>query len=88
MTNQTVETIEIIGEDLIICPCGNQPHQDGFYCSDQDGTIRELELGPEDEWDGDTMACWSCGRTFSVTTQRVHGTMSAQMLVEAQAVVR
>lgn len=88
MTTQTAtEMMDRQGEDFVQCPCGNAPHLDGFFCSDPDGTIRDLFDGPEPEWDGDTMACFGCGRIFSLTTNIVSGRMSPEMLAGALAVM-
>ena len=74
-------------EDDIECLCGNRPHLDGFYVSDADGTIREGEMFPEPEWDGDTMTCWTCGRTFSLSTNEILGQTSDLMLAGARLTV-
>jgi hypothetical protein len=83
----TTEMVTRHSEDHVECICGNQPHLDGFFVSDTDGTIRELGFGPEAEWDGETMSCWTCGRTFSLMTNEVVGHMSDEMLEGARQVV-
>jgi len=89
MTTKTIGNPEhvTVQEDWIYCPCGNQPHLDGFACTDLDGTIREGEYGPEPEWDGDTTGCMSCGRVFSHETGIVSGRMTPEMLIGAIAYI-
>ena len=82
----TTEMMDRQAEDFVVCVCGNAPHLDGFFCADPDGTIRELGYGPEPGWDGDTMACFGCGRVFSLTTNVVSGRMTPEMLAGALAV--
>jgi len=36
--------------DEIVCQCGNQPHTDGFYPCDSNGT--EIEPTLDSDWDG------------------------------------
>jgi hypothetical protein len=76
-------------EDWTRCLCGNEPHLDGFYCSDADGTIREngVDIQPEPTWDQSHMTCWSCGRTFVLETRDVVGQTSDGMLAGARAYV-
>lgn len=76
------------GEDSIQCPCGNASHLDGFYVSDEQGTILEGEFAPLPEWDGETMACFGCGRIFSLATNVVSGRMTPEMLAGALAFSR
>ena len=57
-------------ENWTICICGNQPHQDGFYCCDADGTSRKDCFGPTPEWDHVHVACVRCRRIINSATNK------------------
>jgi hypothetical protein len=81
----TTETITERTEDWTRCLCGNEPHLDGFVCTDGAGNSAEGEYGPTAEWDGDTMACVTCGRVFSLTTGTVIFRADPEMIAAAIA---
>ncbi len=80
------DKIERLAEDHIRCVCGNEPHLDGFYVSDRDGTTREGEYGPDPEWNGDTMTCYTCGVIFSLGTDDIIERATDEMLAGARLV--
>ena len=53
-----------------VCPCGNEPHMDGFYPY-QDGT--EVEPDVDGPWDEIHYFCGSCNRIIDQRTGRIVG---------------
>ena len=54
------------------CPCGNQPHADGFYPVDLQstnaaGATIEVDPGLGGRWDGQHYGCATCGRVADFT---------------------
>ena len=60
---QLAEMIADPQSDEITCLCGNTPAADGFY-----PFANGHEVEPDDSWDGVTMFCAACFRTFDQTT--------------------
>jgi hypothetical protein len=82
-TDTMTETITERTEDWTRCLCGNEPRLDGFVCTNGAGNSAEGKYGPTAEWDGDTMACLTCGRVFGLVTGIVSTTVDAEHLRDA-----
>jgi len=65
-----IEKIRVTDKDIWICPCGNQPDQDGFLPCNPDGN--EVEPLPE-QWREPLYVCAKCGRIIHQDTLEVVG---------------
>jgi hypothetical protein len=67
-------------QNWFICPCGNEPHKDGFYSCNADGAITVPLVGGD--WEGDLYVCGLCSNIISSNTLEIVGKCSDQIKLD------
>lgn len=65
-------------QNWFICPCGNEPHTDGFFSCNSDGHITVGLVGGD--WDEIHYVCGLCSNIINMHTLEIVGKCSDQVI--------
>ena len=63
-----------------ICPCGNEPHKDGFFSCTKDGNVTSPTL--DGDWDGVLYVCGFCDSIINSHLMEIIGKCSDQVIYD------
>ena len=67
-------------KNWFICPCGNEPHADGFFPCTNDGNITVPLVGSD--WEGVLYVCGLCSSIINMDLMEIVGKCSDQVIYD------